>query len=181
MHLISLTPYTKEDGLASVLYLKSEDGLDWYENQDLFTKQYKISVDQNSKIVAYTEDISGLWPINCSVYETDTIPSDIDKNSYKFINGIFVLNVDYETKARDLRNLLRTKIDKYLLPASTIGDILVTEEQKQTLIQDSLLLASWPVTEGWPYINLPALSDLCQSLITIPLWDYPNLTSTTEE
>ena len=181
MHLISLTPYTKEDGLASVLYLKSEDGLDWYENQKLFTKQYKILVDQNSNIIAHTTDISGLWPINCSVYETDTIPSDIDKNSYKFVDGDFVLNVDYETKARNLRNLLRTKIDKYLLPASTIGDILVTEEQKQTLIQDSLLLASWPVTKGWPYINLPALSDLCQSLITIPLWDYPNLTSTTEE
>lgn len=181
MHLISLTPYTKEDGLASVLYLKSEDGLDWYENQELFTKQYKILVDKNTNIMAYTEDISGLWPINCSVYETDTIPSDIDKNSYKFMDGDFVLNVDYETKARNLRNLLRTKIDKYLLPASTIGDILVTEEQKQTLIQDSLLLASWPVTKGWPYINLPALSDLCQSLITIPLWDYPNLTSTTEE
>ena len=181
MHLISLTPYNKEGGLTSVIYLKSEDGLDWYENQKLFTKQYKILVDQNSNIIAHTTDISGLWPINCSVYETDTIPSDIDKNSYKFIDGDFVLNVDYETKARNLRNLLRTKIDKYLLPASTIGDILVTEEQKQTLIQDSLLLASWPVTKGWPYINLPALSDLCQSLITIPLWDYPNLTSTTEE
>ncbi len=172
MHLISLTPYTKEDGLASVLYLKSEDGLDWYENQGLFTKQYKILVDQNSNIVAHTKDISGLWPINCSVYETDTIPPNIDKNSYKFINGSFVLNVDYETKARDLRNLLRTKIDKYLLPASTIGDILVTEEQKQTLIRDSLLLAAWPATDGWPYIGLPTLSDLCQSIITTPAWSY---------
>ena len=89
--------------------------------------------------------------------------------------------INYEALARTVRNSIRNKIDKYLLPASTIGDILVTEEQKQTLIQDSLLLAAWPVTEGWPYINLPALSDLCQSLITIPSWDYPNLIGTTEE
>lgn len=81
--------------------------------------------------------------------------------------------VDYESLARTLRNSIRNKIDKYLLPASTIKDILVTEEQKQTLIQDSLLLAAWPATESWPYVEFPVLSDLCQSLITIPSWTYP--------
>lgn len=81
--------------------------------------------------------------------------------------------VDYESLARTLRNSIRNKIDKYLLPASTINDILVTEEQKQTLIQDSLLLAAWPATESWPYVALPVLSDLCQSLIAIPSWTYP--------
>ena len=81
--------------------------------------------------------------------------------------------VDYESLARTLRNSIRNKIDKYLLPASTINDILVTEEQKQTLIQDSLFLAAWPATESWPYIEFPVLSELCQSLITIPSWTYP--------
>ena len=81
--------------------------------------------------------------------------------------------VDYESLARTLRNSIRNKIDKYLLPASTINDILVTEEQKQTLIQDSLLLAAWPATGSWPYIPFPVLSELCQSLITIPSWTYP--------
>ena len=84
-----------------------------------------------------------------------------------------VVTVDYESLARTLRNSIRNKIDKYLLPASTINDILVTEEQKQTLIQDSLLLAAWPATESWPYVEFPVLSDLCQSLITIPSWTYP--------
>ena len=81
--------------------------------------------------------------------------------------------VDYESLARTLRNSIRNKIDKYLLPASTINDTLVTEEQKQTLIQDSLLLAAWPVTRSWPYVPFPVLSELCQSLITIPSWTYP--------
>lgn len=81
--------------------------------------------------------------------------------------------VDYESLARTLRNSIRNKIDKYLLPASTINDILVTEEQKQTLIQDSLLLAAWPTTGSWPYVPFPVLSELCQSLITIPSWTYP--------
>lgn len=81
--------------------------------------------------------------------------------------------IDYKTRAREIRNLLRIKIDKFLLPSSTINDILVTEEQKQTLIQDSLLLAAWPATESWPYVPFPVLSELCQSLITIPSWTYP--------
>jgi hypothetical protein len=84
-----------------------------------------------------------------------------------------VIVVDYESLARTLRNSIRNKIDKYLLPTSTINDILVTEEQKQTLMQDSLLLATWPATESWPYVAFPVLSDLCQSLITIPSWTYP--------
>ena len=84
-----------------------------------------------------------------------------------------VIVVDYESLARTLRNSIRNKIDKYLLPASTINDILVTEEQKQTLIQDSLLLAAWPTTGSWPYAPFPILSELCQSLITIPSWTYP--------
>ena len=88
---------------------------------------------------------------------------------------------DYKVLARGIRNTLRERIDKYLLPASTINDTLVTEEQKQTLIQDSLLLAKWPTTEGWPYIGLPVLSDLCQSLITIPIWSYPEQTNIIEE
>ena len=81
--------------------------------------------------------------------------------------------IDYKTRAREIRNLLRDKIDKFLLPSSTINDTLVTEEQKQTLIQDSLLLAAWPATEYWPYVPFPVLSELCQSLITIPSWTYP--------
>jgi hypothetical protein len=89
--------------------------------------------------------------------------------------------INYEEKARELRNILRNNIDKFLLPASTIDDILVIDEQKQLLIQDSLLLAKWPSVEGWPYIGLPVLSDLCQSLITIPVWSYPEQTNIIEE
>lgn len=87
------------------------------------------------------------------------------------INEVIV-SVDYAAKARGLRDSLRDSIDKFLLPSSTIEDVLVTEEQKNTLIQDSLLLAKWPTQEGWPYIPLPILSELCVTLINIPDWAY---------
>ena len=92
------------------------------------------------------------------------------------INEVIV-SIDYTAKARSLRDSLRDSIDKFLLPSSTIEDVLVTEEQKNTLIQDSLLLAKWPAQEGWPYIPLPVLSELCVSLITIPDWVYTDQTT----
>lgn len=91
------------------------------------------------------------------------------------INEVIV-SVDYTAKARSLRDSLRDSIDKFLLPSSTISDVLVTEDQKNTLIQDSLLLAKWPSTDNWPYIPLPILSELCVTSINVPDWAYPEQT-----
>lgn len=79
---------------------------------------------------------------------------------------------DVGADARRLRNNLRSKIDTYLMPAATIHDTLVTDEQKQALIADSLVLAAWPATNGWPLVSLPELSPLLHSLITVPIWSY---------
>ncbi len=83
-----------------------------------------------------------------------------------------VVPVDHAAMARNLRNSLRNSIDTYLMPAATINDVLVTDEQKQTLIADSLLLAAWPTTAGWPFVPLPTLSPLLYELITVPEWNY---------
>lgn len=80
---------------------------------------------------------------------------------------------EYEQQARKVRDAIRSQIDIYVLPTSTINDGLVTEEQKDILVQDSLTLAKWPSIDGWPFIDLPELSSLTKSIIQIPVWDYP--------
>ena len=82
------------------------------------------------------------------------------------------VTIDYAVQARNLRNGLRSKIDRYLMPAATIHDALVTDEQKQVLVADSLALAAWPEANGWPLVPLPELSTLLHSLITVPAWTY---------
>lgn len=74
--------------------------------------------------------------------------------------------------ARALRNKLRDNIDLFLRPASTINDELVTQEIRDQLIKDSILLAKWPSTEGWPYIPLPALSDITLEILDNPVWEF---------
>ena len=80
--------------------------------------------------------------------------------------------VDYNQQARALRDKIREEINLYVLPTSTIGDELVTDDQIGILVQDSLLLARWPSLEGWPYIDLPVLSDLTKSIIQVPVWEF---------
>jgi hypothetical protein len=58
------------------------------------------------------------------------------------------------------------------MPAATIHGALVTDGQKQTLIADSLALAAWPTTVGWPFVPLPTLSPLLYEIITVPEWNY---------
>ena len=79
---------------------------------------------------------------------------------------------NYEIKARNYRNTLRDKLDNHLKPASTLNDELVTEDQKVRLINDSLLLARWPATVGWPYIPLPELSDTALDILGNPTWEF---------
>ena len=90
-----------------------------------------------------------------------------------FVNNTSIASTkNTEMRTRNYRNSLRNQLDTYLKPSSTINDELVTEEQKDILIQDSVLLAKWPSNEGWPYIPLPTLSPLCNKLLNNPVWEF---------
>ena len=90
-----------------------------------------------------------------------------------FVNNISIASIkNTERRARNYRNSLRSQLDIHLKPSSTINDELVTKEQKEILIQDSVLLARWPSKEGWPYIPLPILSSLCNELLDNPVWEF---------
>ena len=90
-----------------------------------------------------------------------------------FVNNTSIASIkNTERKARNYRNSLRNQLDTYLKPSSTINDDLITEEQKEILIQDSVLLARWPSNEGWPYIPLPTLSPLCNKLLNNLVWEF---------
>lgn len=90
-----------------------------------------------------------------------------------FVNNTSIASIkNTEMRARNYRNSLRNQLDTYLKPSSTINDELVTEEQKEILVQDSVLLARWPSNKGWPYIPLPILSPLCNKLLNNPVWEF---------
>ncbi|RSK69414.1 tail fiber assembly protein [Enterobacter huaxiensis] len=79
----NFTPYVPEgnDLPASVLFLMSDNGVDWYEAQKDFKKDtLKVMFDSAGVICCAEIDVSGLWPIDCSVVEIDgkDVPSDFE-------------------------------------------------------------------------------------------------------
>lgn len=77
---------------------------------------------------------------------------------------------DNSTMARVVRDGIRSQIDLLLRPAATVKGVLITDDEKTSLIADSVLLANWPEQSNWPEVSLPVLSSVAQKYLTIPKW-----------
>ncbi|QET58576.1 tail fiber assembly protein [Citrobacter portucalensis] len=98
IHLKSFTEYTPEseenaelNAEFSALFLRSQDGVDWYDAQAGFGPDtMKIVYDNSNVIVGYSTDVSTLVPYGCSVVEMSLsmIPETLtDDNTWQFIDG----------------------------------------------------------------------------------------------
>lgn len=71
-----------------VQYFQSEDGLDFYESWDKFTKKYKLCVEPNTGIIrSVAEDVSILYPPGFTIVETDTLPDGFNVYGEWLWNG----------------------------------------------------------------------------------------------
>ncbi|ENE8564353.1 DUF4376 domain-containing protein [Salmonella enterica] len=62
-----------------VQYFQSEDGQDFYQSLDKFTKKYKLCVDPDTGIIrSAAEDVSTLYPGGFNIVETDVLPEGFD-------------------------------------------------------------------------------------------------------
>ncbi|EAA3680339.1 phage tail protein [Salmonella enterica subsp. houtenae] len=93
---------------AGVQYFRSEDGLDFYDSQDKFTKKYKLCVDSENIIRSVSEDVSRLYPAGFSVVEVNKLPAGFNiYGDWKYSNGAVVaVPVDYQAKAETTRQKL---------------------------------------------------------------------------
>ncbi|HCT3338891.1 TPA: DUF4376 domain-containing protein [Escherichia coli] len=79
MHVRNFSYYTPaEPDVAGAIYLKSEDGQDWYECQSRFAEDtLKVVYDSRGVITGYGKDIKLLWPVNQSVAEVPDTPESL--------------------------------------------------------------------------------------------------------
>jgi hypothetical protein len=107
-HIKNLKKYTPEELFLgeNVIYLKDENGADWYGTQKLFSaKTVKLAYDMNGVICAMTHDVSMLWPIDLSVVELNAtkVPKGCMANGEWVYNGEKIIQRAYsseELKAR---------------------------------------------------------------------------------
>ncbi|WGM02549.1 tail fiber assembly protein [Arsenophonus nasoniae] len=80
-------PDNPQEGIR-VQYFISEDGTDFYESFNLFSKKYKIGFDENRIIRTFSEDISAIYPNSLSIVDIEKLPDDFNiDEKWVFING----------------------------------------------------------------------------------------------
>ena len=89
MDVKNFKAYEPSEKINGVLYLKSEDGKDWYACQKEFKDDTtKIMYDREGRIISINTDITTFFPIDSSIAE---LPKDtIIKLGDYYINGVFV-------------------------------------------------------------------------------------------
>lgn len=92
----------------SIVWLFSEDGKNWYEEQKNFASDtIKVAYNERGRVVWIGKDVTGIEPTNVSIIELPDITTNrrITAPGYWFYrNDEFVF--DYKLKAEDERNAL---------------------------------------------------------------------------
>ena len=107
MIIKKFTLYSPENAdVPGAMYLKSEDGRDWYESQSLFSADtLKVAYDSNGIICGISKDVSVMWPVNMSVAEVPDSEENRKADSsgrWKF-DGERIVDTLTAEKARGLK------------------------------------------------------------------------------
>ncbi len=74
MELRNVTRYYPEEMPygENIQYFRSEDGQDFYESLDKFTKKYKLCIHPETGVIySMAEDVSRLYPAGFTIVEVD--------------------------------------------------------------------------------------------------------------
>ncbi|ECQ1753426.1 hypothetical protein FYX41_17810 [Salmonella enterica subsp. enterica] len=82
-----------------------------------------------------------------------------------------------EYTARAVRDSFIANTDAMTITDYTIGDVYLTEDQLQELLNTRLAFKKWPETENWPNVPLPEvpewiINELVKKGLNVPQWTY---------
>ncbi|EHR9136830.1 tail fiber assembly protein [Escherichia coli] len=111
MELRNVSRYYPEDMPYGdgIQYFCSEDGQDFYDSVNKFTKKYKLCIHPDTGVIySMAEDASRLYPAGFSIVEVDELPEGfcIEARWYYRDGEILPVPVDYRQQAETQRNRL---------------------------------------------------------------------------
>ncbi|MCV8014585.1 UNVERIFIED_CONTAM: tail fiber assembly protein [Escherichia coli] len=120
----------------SIVWLFSEDGKNWYEEQKNFASDtIKVAYNERGRVVWVGKDVTGIEPTNVSIIELPDITTNrrITAPGYWFYrNDEFVF--DYKLKAEDERDALLKQVS--IMTSEWEKDLLlglISDEDKEKL------------------------------------------------
>ena len=139
MELSNITRYYPEDMPYGdgIQYFRSEDGQDFYESLDKFTKKYKLCTHPETGVIySVAEDVSRLYPVGFTIVEVDELPDGfcIEARWYYKDGEVLPVPVDYRQQAESERARLTAIAGREISDKKT--DLLlgiIGDEEKEKL------------------------------------------------
>lgn len=155
-----------------IYFLKSAEGFDWYECQNIFDKdKLKVVFDSDTgKIFSVSKDITSLWPENLSVadvdYPLDTNLEDLTDKVFD-MDSVEIVDKEYtaaerKAKADKLISEKIAQVSSILTPLQYAKDLgIITQKESEYLMQLQRYIvdlsrvssqAGYPENIQWPEI-----------------------------
>ncbi len=139
MELRNVTRYYPENMPygEGIQYFRSEDGQDFYESLDKFTKKYKLCTHPETGVIySMAEDVSRLYPVGFTIVEVDELPEGfcIEARWYYKDGEVLPVPVDYRQQAESERARLTAITEREISDKKT--DLLlgiIDDEEKEKL------------------------------------------------
>ncbi len=139
MELRAVTRYYPESMLygEGIQYFRSEDGQDFYDSLDKFTKKYKLCIHPETGVIySMAEDVSRLYPVGFTIVEVDELPEGfcIEARWYYKDGEVLPAPVDYRQQAESERARLTVIAEREISDKKT--DLLlgiISDEEKEKL------------------------------------------------
>ncbi|WP_370427920.1 tail fiber assembly protein, partial [Escherichia coli] len=122
-----------------IQYFRSEDGQDFYESLDKFTKKYKLCTHPETGVIySMAEDVSRLYPAGFTIVEVDELPDGfcIEARWYYKDGEVLPVPVDYRQQAESERARLTAIAEREISDKKV--DLLLgilSDEEKEILKQ----------------------------------------------
>jgi len=140
MQLKQLSFYEPEIKEAeNILYLKDEDGNDWYASQEKFSAvKLKIAFTDDGIIRTADYDVSALWPVNMAVAEVTkkSVPEGFNIDGEWMFDGkkIIPTPVDHVSRAEANKQSLLQLATQSIAPLQDAVELELASEEEIALL-----------------------------------------------
>ena len=142
----TFTRYTPEEPLSGVVYLQSEDGLDWYALRESLVDSdaLKIAFQADGIIRQQTYDVQGMFPENLSVAVVNkkSVPKDFPENADgqwifngKKITPRVIPESELIAQAEETRAQLMAEANQKITPLQDALDVGIATDEELTQLK----------------------------------------------
>lgn len=122
-----------------VMFLKNDDGLDWYDCRSSFRADtLKIGYADNGRVATLSMDVDALMPVDLAVAELPATQENMRValgDDWFYIDGKLSQNIDYTGRAESKKTQLLSNATTKIAPLQDAEDLGIATDEEAALLQ----------------------------------------------